>query len=191
MPPPLPSSTSFFDVIRHRPSVRSGRQRASIERDARRPIAEIVVSGTRAISVRRGERRRGKVRKPRRRWYRKARALVVTDFKRASSSHVFTYPVHARVSILSASIHVLVAETRTSGARTSERSRPTQRTDRRPTLNFIHTHAHTCAVRSRRDAYAEYETTFPWIDSAGPTASFDPTEMKRWRVGFIGHRIEP
>lgn len=112
------------------------------------------------------ERRRGKVRKPRRKWYRKARALVVTDFKRASSSHVFTYPVHARVSILSASIHVLVAETRTSGARTSERSRPTQRTDRRPTLNFIHTHAHTCAVRSRRDAYAEYETTFPWIEIA-------------------------
>lgn len=36
----------------------------------------------------------------------------MTDFNRAASSHVFTYPIHARVSILSASIHVLVAEAR-------------------------------------------------------------------------------
>lgn len=50
----------------------------------------------------------------------------------------------ARVSFLSASIHVLADDDARTG-QGQARSRPTYRTDRRPALNFIHTY--TCTRR--------------------------------------------
>ena len=77
------------------------------------------------------------------------------------------------------SIHVLVAEPRTGrGKDKLDLVRPSGLTDDLPWISFnTHTHTrtntgtskHTHTGRSRLDAYAEYETTFPWIVCAGPT----------------------